>query len=160
MTHLKFFADTSFLIGYFDDSDNFSDDAMSIFTRLTELGFVSGLNGFFFTDYIIVEMFHFLQDKIGFTQTLKDYQMIKECQIYRVKQKDVDIAVESKLKPFCNHRTRKPKIGLVDATSLVIMDKFNIPYIISSDIGFDSIPMCKRIGETSHIEEKIPEFYF
>ena len=157
---ISFFADSSFLIGLFDDKDNFHAEANNILTELLNSGLLSNPLELYVSNYIIAEVFHRLQEKIGFNRTSQIYEELKRYRLYHVKQKDVDNAILTKLRPFCNKTTGNPKFGLIDATSLEIMNKFNIHYIIADDDGFDGLPFCKRIGCVSHIKEKIPDHYF
>ncbi len=106
----------------------------------------------------MVEIFHHLQNNLLFRETLRHYNELQNCKIYQIKKIQVDEAIRTKLKPFCNHRTGNPSIGLVDATSLYVMDKVKIPFILSFDGGFDHYPFYHRIGNIRDIEQKINFF--
>jgi predicted nucleic acid-binding protein len=148
------FADSGFFIGLYHETDQFHDDAKRIWTRLKKDGKIEGLQSLVVTDYILVEVFHSLQERIGFHKTAKIFEnLVKKCQIERVTFELMDVAIQTKMIPFCNHRTHNPSIGLVDATSLIMMDLRGISHIVSFDGGFDTIPLTKRIYNVSTIPD-------
>src|SRR5208283_3499225 len=98
------------------------------------------------TDYILIEVFQTLQNKIGFKKTKEVHaNLIEGCKLQHISTAIINDAIHQKLLPSCNHSTKQPKIGLVDGTSLIVMDEHDIPRIISFDDHFDSIPLIKRI---------------
>lgn len=136
-----FFADSDFLTGFFAEGDNRCDSAHSIFEYLEENNLISELYDLHISNYIIMEVLHNLKGKnIPFNQITEIYEELKQCNVFHIKIKEIDQAFREKLSPFCNHRTQNPPIGIVDATSLVVMDKKRIGAIISFDEGFDSLP--------------------
>ncbi|AGB03430.1 type II toxin-antitoxin system VapC family toxin [Methanoregula formicica] len=143
---MLFFADSCFFIGLHYDKDNNHDAAEAIWNHLIQEQMIDGLNSFLVTDYILIEVFQTLQNKIGFKKT-KDIHgsLIEGCKLQHITREMIDNAIHQKLLPSCNHSTKKPKIGLVDGTSLIVMDQQDIPRIISFDDHFDSIPLIKRI---------------
>ncbi|MCG7847843.1 MAG: PIN domain-containing protein [ANME-2 cluster archaeon] len=155
MTKLRLFVDSGFFIGFKDARDSHHNKACIIWDELIDKDLISGFEDLYISDYIIVEVFHKLQKGIKFHETLKYYEELKHCKIYHLKPKDVDGAIHTKLKPFCNHKDGNPAIGLVDATNLQIMEILKIDYILSFDGGYDRIPLCKRIGNENDIKEKI-----
>lgn len=156
MKKLKLFADSGFFIGFKDEKDSHHANACSIWDELINKDLISGFEDLYISDYIIIEVFHKLQKGIKFLRTMEHYEEeLKCCKIHHISPKDVEDAIHTKLKPFCNHRIGNPKIGLVDATSLQIMEKLKIGHILSFDGGFDRRPMCTRIGDTNAIKEKI-----
>jgi predicted nucleic acid-binding protein len=157
---ISFFADSSFLIGLFDEKDNFHDNANEILSQLLCYNLISKPSEFHISNYVIAEVFHGLQKEIGFKRTYHIYEELKHYRYHHVKQKEVDNAILTKLKPSCNKSTGNPRFGLVDAISLEIMNKVNIYYIITDDSDFDNLPFCCRIGNVSHITERIPKYYF
>jgi hypothetical protein len=115
---MKLFADSGFIIGLLHEHDDFHDDASAIWNELTESRIVSGYDDLWITNYIMVEIFHNLQKNILFRETFRHYNELQQCKFYQIKKQQVDEAIQTKLKPFCNHHTENPFIGLVDATSL------------------------------------------
>lgn len=161
MKKLKLFVDSGFFIGFKYERDSLHGKACSIWDELINKDLISGFEDLYISDYIILEVFHKLQKGIKFLRTLEHYEEeLKRCKIYHISPKDVEDAIHTKLKPFCNHRDGNPAIGLVDATSLQIMEKLKIGHILSFDDGFDRMPMCTRIGDTNDINEKILCWYF
>jgi predicted nucleic acid-binding protein len=152
---MKLFADSGFIIGLLHPDDNNHKAASAIWQELTKKGIVKGYNDIWISSYVLVEIFHHLQKNIQFKDTLRYYNELKNCRLYQIKKKQVDDAIHTKLKPFCNHHTGNPSIGLVDATSLCVMDIVKVPFILSFDEGFDHYPFYHRIGEVKDIEEKI-----
>jgi len=144
---MHFFADACFLVAMHDKTDNEHNEACDIWNKLSEKKMIKGYNNLFVSDYILIEVFHRLQKRISFTETLNCYNKITEnCNIVKVVYPDtIKKAIELKLRPFCSHKTKKPKIGLVDATSLIIMEENTINYIISFDDHFKNIPFIFRI---------------
>jgi predicted nucleic acid-binding protein len=144
---MHFFADACFLIAMHDKTDNEHNEACDIWNKLFKNKMIKGYNNLFMSDYILIEVFHRLQKKISFIETLNCYDKITEnCNIVKVAYPEtIKNAIELKLRPFCSHKTKKPKIGLTDATSLVIMEEKNINYIISFDDHFENIPFIFRI---------------
>jgi predicted nucleic acid-binding protein len=160
MKKLRLFVDSGFLIGFKDERDSLHDKACNIWDELIDKDLISGFEDLYISDYIIVEVFHKLQKGIKFHRTLKYYEELKYCKIYHITPEDVEDAIHTKLKPFCNHRDGNPAIGLVDATNLQIMEKLKIDYILSFDGGFDRIPLCERIGNENDIKKKILSWNF
>ena len=143
MKKLKLFVDSGFFIGFKDQRDSLHDNACSIWDELINKDLISGFEDLYISDYIIIEAFHKLQKGIKFLKTVEHYEEeLKCCKIYHISPEDVEDAIHTKLKPFCNHSDGNPKIGLVDATSLQIMEKLEIGHILSFDDGFDNRPMC------------------
>lgn len=161
MKKLKLFADSGFFIGLKYQRDSLHDNACNIWDELINKDLISGFEDLYISDYIIIEVFHKLQKGIKFLRTMEHYEEeLKYCKIYHISPEDVEDAIHTKLKPFCNHSGGNPAIGLVDATSLQIMEKLKIGHILSFDDGFDRMPMCTRIGDTNDIKEKILSWYF
>jgi predicted nucleic acid-binding protein len=148
-----FFADSSFLVALAFDSDNRHNDAKNIYDQLHERSLINEFQNFCVTDYVIAEVFQLLQKKIGFSETVQYYtQIVQQCQIKKVSYPEtIEKAIKSKLQPFCNKKSGKPNIGLVDATSLVAMDESGIPYIISFDDHFLDLPLIHTINKTESI---------
>lgn len=155
---MKLFADSGFIIGLLHERDDYHDDASAIWDELVKSKIVSGYNDLWVTNYIMVEIFHHLQRNILFRETLRHYNELQQCKFYQIKKQQVDEAIRTKLKPFCNHNTGNPSIGLVDATSLYVMDIVKIPYILSFDEGFDHYPLYRRIGNTTDVEQKLKKW--
>jgi predicted nucleic acid-binding protein len=152
---MKLFADSGFIIGLLSPNDGNHNTAVAIWRELKKKEIVSGYDDLWISNYIMVEIFHNLQKNIFFKDTYQHYKELQNCRLYQIKKKQIDEAIHQKLKPFCNHHTGNPSIGLVDATSLFIMDIVKVPYIISFDEGFDHYPFYRRIGEVNDIKEKI-----
>ena len=143
---MLFFADSGFFIGLHHKKDNNHDAAEEIWKHLNEKGIIYGLNSLLVTDYVLIEVFQTLQNKIGFKKTTEIHNnLIAGCKIQHITRNNIDEAIQKKLLPSCNHSTNEPRIGLVDGISLVVMEKRKIPMIISFDEGFDFIPLIKRI---------------
>lgn len=141
-----FFGDSSFFIGLYYPRDSNHDPAKMVWDHLNDNGFVDGLESLLLSDYILIEVFQTLQNKIGFNRTRDVHtELINECKIQHINRTTINEAIQKKLLPSCNHSTKEPRIGLVDGTSLVIMEKRKIPRIISFDDHFDSIPLIRRI---------------
>ena len=66
---MLFFADSCFFIGLHYDKDNNHDAAEAIWHHLTDERMINGLNSLLVTDYILIEVFQTLQNKIGFKKT-------------------------------------------------------------------------------------------
>lgn len=149
-----FFADTCFLVALEDSKDNHHDDAKAIYDELYERNLINNFQDFCVTDYVIAEIFQLLQSRVGFSRTVEYYnKILQQCQIKKVSYPDtVEKAIKSKLIPFCNRKSGKPNMGLVDATSLVAMDEGKIPYIISFDDHFVSLPLIHTINKTESID--------
>lgn len=152
-----FFADACFLVALHHDKDNNHDEACEIWNKLLEKKMIVGYDNLCTTDYIIAEVFHILQNKIGFTKTLEHYNAIsKNCNVVKVSYPETfQKAIDSKMRPFCNRKTKKPEIGLVDAISLIMMDKNKINYIISFDGHFKNIPLIFTIYDVQQLKSLI-----
>jgi len=152
---MKLFADSGFIIGFIHEHDDYHDQASAIWNGLIENRIISGYEDLWVTNFIIVEIFHHLQKSILFRETLRHYNELQRCKIYQIKKQQVNDAIRTKLRPFCNHHTGIPSIGLVDATSLYVMDLVKIPYILSFDDGFDNYPFYHRICNITDVEQKL-----
>jgi len=155
---MKLFSDSGFIIGLIHERDDYHHTATAIWNELIEKEIVTGYDDLWITNYIMVEIFHHLQKNILFRETFKHYNELQKCKLYQIKRKQVDEAIHTKLMPFCNHHTGNPSIGLVDATSLYVMDIVNVPYILSFDGGFDHYPFYHRIGDVRDVEQKLKNF--
>ncbi|MEI7501501.1 MAG: PIN domain-containing protein [Bacteroidota bacterium] len=155
---MKLFADSGFIIGLIHERDDYHDIASAIWNELIENRIISGYNDLWITNYIMVEIFHHLQRNILFRETFRHYNELQKCKLYQIKKQQVDDAILTKLRPFCNHQTGNPSIGLVDATSLYVMDIVKVPYILSFDDGFDHYPFSPRIGNVSDVEQKLKKW--
>lgn len=156
----NFFADSDFLTGYFSRRDEWHELAIRIFRYLQRTRLISDLCDFHISNYVIMEVLHNLQNKeIPFQQIEDTYETLNQCHVFHVKPRDIEQAFETKLKPYLNHRTQSPPIGVVDATSLVIMDKKRISSLISFDDGFDALPdIFIRIHNIDVIEQRILQY--
>ena len=152
---MHFFADSGFIIGLIHNRDDHHDSASAIWKTLIDNEIISGYGDLWITNYIIVEIFHNLQKNIQFRDTFKHYTELQNCHFYTIKKGQIDQAIHTKLRPFCNRNTGNPAIGLVDATSLHVMDLVKVSYILSFDSGFDHYPLIQRIGSVRDVEQKI-----
>lgn len=154
----NFFADSDFLTGLMVTRDSRAQKSIDIFKYLQKKDIISDVYDFHISNYIIMEVAHNLLGKnVPFSEVKKHYDKMMECNVFHIKPKEIKEAFNTKLMPFCNHRTGNPPIGIVDATSLVVMDKKRINYIISFDEGFDKLPgkLFSRISDNSIIDQKI-----
>lgn len=143
---IRVFADTCFIMGLKDKKDQHHGTSKRIWRMLKKDRIVRGLEDFVISDYIIIEAFQGLQSQVDFNTAYKMYEeLVKRCKIEQVTKDMIQLAIKTKLTPYLNHRTKQPPIGLVDAISLVVMDKHNISHIVSFDDGFDKIPLVKRV---------------
>ncbi len=141
---MLFFADSGFFIALNHPKDNNHPASEEIWNYLSEKE--QGLQSLCVTDYVLIEVFQTLQNKIGFKKTKEIHQnLINNCVLQHITRATITDAIHKKLLPSCNHSTKEPRIGLVDGTSLVVMERRKIPLIISFDDHFDSIPLIKRI---------------
>lgn len=153
---VTFFADSSFLTGLMSDEDDYSQDANDLFEYIKENRLVSSISDFQISNYIIVEVIHNLIDQhVKISDIKRHYEELKGCKTFHVKPRDIDYAFTNKLAHFCNHRTQEPRIGIVDATSLVVMEKKRINYIISFDGDFKDLPLVSQISDKEGVDEKI-----
>ncbi len=150
---MALFGDTCFLVGLSDKTDGHHRDAVKIWKKLLSTNVINGLKNIIISEYVLVETFQCMQSHAGFEAATYAYnELIKNCKVQRVTFPMVQLAINKKLEPYRNHRTRQPPIGLTDAVSLVIMDKLKTPWILSFDDGYDRIPLIKRI----HNEDTLP----
>lgn len=151
---MLFFVDTCFLVALYDKNDNNHDSACDIWKILSEKKLIKDYTNFYMSDYILTEMFHLLQNSIGFRETLDCFTKIsKSGNVVKVLYPEtIEKAINLKLLPFCNRKTKKPRIGLVDATSLIIMEEYNINYIISFDEHFKNIPFVFPVCDTQQLK--------
>jgi len=149
-----FFVDTCFWVALHDKKDNNHNSACDIWKILSEKKMIKGYANFYISDYVITEVFHLLQNSIGFKETLNCFDKIsKNCNVVKILYPEtIQKAIKLKLIPLCNHKTKKPNIGLVDATSLIIMEENNINYIISFDDHFKNIPLVFQIFESQQLK--------
>ena len=134
----NFFADSDFLTGLMADHDSCNQKSKEIFECLEKNSLISEVSSFHVSNYVIMEVVHNLIGKhMPFAQVKQNYDDLTQCHVFQIKPKDIDEAFKTKLAPFCNHNTGNPPIGIVDATSLVAMDKTRVSHIISFDEGFD-----------------------
>jgi len=146
------FADSSFLIGLGDDHDQFAREAAGIEVALRAKSI--GFSSFLMSDYVLVEVFHRLQDVLAFPRALDFHRrLVNQARIRPVSREIMERAITTKLQPFLNARTARPPIGLVDATSLVLMDREKVRRILSFDGGFDNIPNVRRISSAEAVSE-------
>ncbi|MGD0954336.1 MAG: PIN domain-containing protein [Methanotrichaceae archaeon] len=154
----NFFADSDFLTGLMVDRDSRSQKSNEIFEHLKESSLISDISNFHVSNYIIMEV---VQNLIGkhmpFAQVRENYDNLTQCHVFQIKPKHIEEAFNTKLAPFCNHHTGNSPIGIVDATSLVVMDKSRINHIISFDEGFDKLPakLFTRINDNDVIDQRI-----
>lgn len=140
------FGDTCFLIGLKEKTDQHHKKAVNIWKKLLSTKVIKGLKDITISDYVLVEVFHGLQSHVGFeTAAIVYSELIDNCRVQPVTLPMVQLAINQKLEPYRNHKTNQPPIGLIDAISLVTMDKLKISWILSFDDGFDRIPLVKRI---------------
>ena len=96
-----------------------------------------------------------LYKRLPFNQMLEIYKKLRQCRECIIEPKHVEEAICDKLQYMCNSRSNKPKMGIVDATSLVMMDKNEINCIISFDGHFDDLAdYYMRIYNTDLIDQK------
>ncbi len=154
---MQFFLDACFLIALYNKKDNYHDTANAIYSSLSEMRSVKCSRDLYVTDYIITEVFHGLQRKVGIARTLEHFNEIsKSYNVVRVSYPEtVDKAIKLKLLPFCSHKTKEPRFGLVDAISLIIMDENKIHNIISFDGDFKNLPFVFQIDNASQLESLI-----
>lgn len=157
----QFFADSDFLTGMLDKNDDRNPESRKIFNHLKKNSLISDIRDLHLSNYIIMEVLHNLQDKkFSFEKIMHNYDILKTCQVFHVKPKEIELAFETKLAPYCNHKSLAPPIGIVDATNLVVMDKKRIGSIISFDSGFDAIPdIFIRIDNVDTINQRILNWY-
>lgn len=151
----SFFADSGFLIGYYYEKDGKHDISMNIYDYLIGNRLIRNLNNFCISNYIIIEVIHWLQSKpIPHTEIVSTYNDLMRFRRYDLIQPEIQQAIDTKLTPFCNHKTGKPPIGLVDATNLYVMDQLDIRFLISYDSGFDQVPdpLKRRINDINAID--------
>jgi predicted nucleic acid-binding protein len=103
-----------------------------------------------------MEVLYGLTDKeLRFDELVDTYEKLKLCHVRNIKPKHIDEAISNKLR-FRNRKSDKAPIGFVDVTSLVIMDKQNINYIISFDSHFDNLPnFYTRIYNKEIIDQNV-----
>lgn len=155
---LNFFADSDFLTGLMVDNDSRSSKSKDIFAYLLNNELIANMNDFHISNYIVMEVVNNLQGKhVSFRQTKENYDKLMRCHVFHIRPKNIDEAISTKLAPYCNHRSNNPPIGIVDATSLIVMDKMRINYLISFDEGFDKLPdkFLNRVMDNSVIDRKI-----
>jgi len=146
------FTDSNFLIALAHAGDQYGVAARSIESALRTKNV--RFQDFLLSDYILIEVFHKLQGAIGFAPTLTFHRrLLNEARIRPLGRNDLDKAIATKLQPFLNARTAQPPIGLVDATSLVVMEREKVPRIVSFDEGFDNIPNIRRISSVEGVSE-------
>jgi len=157
----KFFADSDFLTGLLDENDELYQNSTEIYNHLQQNGLISEICDLNLSNYVIIEVLHNFKDKgMPFKKILQHYDTLKNCQLFHVKLKHIEMAFERKLLPYCNHRTGNPPIGIVDATNLVVMDIKRIGAIISFDSGFDALPdVFIRIDSVATIDQRILSWY-
>jgi predicted nucleic acid-binding protein len=155
---MKLFADSGFIIGLIHQRDEHHDSAIELWNELTKKKIVEGYEDLWVTNYIMVEIFHNLQKNILFRETFRQYNELQRCKFYQIKKQQVDDAIRTKLQPWCNRNTGNPSIGLVDATSLYVMDIVKVPYILSFDSGFDHYPFYHRICNLTDVAQKIEKW--
>lgn len=105
---MLFFVDTCFLVALYDKNDNNHDSACDIWKILSEKKMIKGYNNFYLSDYILTEVFHLLQNAIGFRETLNCFKKIsKSGNVVKVFYPEtIEKAINLKLLPFCNHKTK------------------------------------------------------
>ncbi|CAD6492812.1 MAG: hypothetical protein LAKADJCE_00372 [Candidatus Argoarchaeum ethanivorans] len=146
------FADSCFLMGLRDLKDQYHKVSIKIYDQLNKDGIIKESKDVVVTDYVLVEVFQGLQSHAGFEIANIAYKEMNEnYKVQKVTESVIQKAITKKLRPFLNHRTNQPPIGLVDAVSLVTMDNLDIQWIISFDGGFDKIPLTKRIFDESSL---------
>jgi|WetSurMetagenome_2_1015567.scaffolds.fasta_scaffold31176_2 predicted nucleic acid-binding protein len=152
----KLFADSGFFIGLIAENDDHHQESEDIFQHLKDTHLISDLNDLYITNYIIMEVLHGLAKKgLQFDQMVVTYEKLKLCHLRNVRPNHIDEAIKNKLQ-FRNRKSNKAKIGFVDATSLVIMDKQNIDCIISFDSDFDNLPeFYTRIYNNNIIDRNV-----
>ena len=149
MNRINFFADASFLISYYNKSDNKHDLASDIYESLLEKEFIENITDMHLTKFIIAETLHKIQPAAPTFKDIKNcYDELKNLQLHVVNESIFEDAFHTKLGAFCNHKTKKPKegMGIVDAISLQIMEIEKITYILTFDSHFDNIPFCTPIS--------------
>ncbi len=147
-----FFGDTCFLVGLKEKTDQHHEDAMKIWNRLLKNKAVIGLKDITISEYVLVEVFQILQSHARFeTAASVYYELINNCRVQKVTSSMVQMAIDKKLEPYRN-KTKPPPIGLIDAISLITMDKLRISRILSFDEGFDRIPLVRRIHNENSIQ--------
>ncbi len=140
------FGDTCFLIGLKDMKDQHHVEAKKIWNKLLRTNIIKGLNNIIVSEYVMVELFQSLQSHVGFEVAVAAYsELTNGCKVQRVTPSIIQLAINRKLEPHRNHKTKQPPIGLIDAISLVTMERLKTSWILSFDKGFDQIPLVKRI---------------
>ena len=147
---LNVFVDSGFIVAI-ESKDNYSRQAKEVFNYLDEKRI--GLERFIISDYILIESFQLIQQRAGFQKALNAYHKYNSnCIICSTDKRIIESAIRTKLSSFINHRTQQPPIGLVDAISLVFMERYHTPWILSFDDGFDRIPLVKRISQRNGVD--------
>lgn len=156
----RFFADTCFLTGLMDNRDPYNRISSDILQYLMRKRLIASAQEFYISNYIIVEVIHnLLRNHANFEDIKKNYETLKTYNVFQVDSNHIDDAFNKKLKSFINHRTHEPKMGIVDATSLVVMDEEQITYIISFDGDFDNLPFVTPIKNKEMIDTFILNRY-
>lgn len=151
---MDFFVDTCFFVALEDETDNNHSSAVEIWNKMLESKLIKGYQNFFISDYIIAEIFQNLQNRIGFSKTKNIHEKIcSSCNILKVSYPEtIDKAIKCNLTPYCNSKTKKPSMGLIDATSLALMDDHKLPYIISFDSHFENVPLVVNISNLENLD--------
>jgi len=145
----RVFADSCFIIGLKNKKDQFAGLAREVWTELARRKIVNGLEDLVVTNLVVVEVFQKLQNDVGFARAHSVFKEIMDnCAVEWVTESQVREAIAMKLAPTVATRrdlTKEPPIGLIDAVSLVVMDKTRVRFIISYDKGYDEIPLVRRL---------------
>lgn len=141
----RFFADSDFLIGLADPKDDRAVVSNAIYQDLRKRGHMKGLDGLTLSDHVLVEVFQGVQGGSNIPTAIQFFDRLEhEANIVRTTPALLREAIQTKLAPLANKKAGPKaggrRIGLVDAATLVVLDRHKIPWLLSFDRGFDEIP--------------------
>ncbi|MBA7476658.1 hypothetical protein ES707_12051 [subsurface metagenome] len=115
-----------------------------------------GFKDFYVSNLILIETFQKLQKTIGYAETVSYYHtLLNGCKIVEINHAIVETAIHKKLGQMRNHNTGKPPFGLVDATSLVVMEQKKLLHILSFDGHFENVPLLRKINNPDTIPSNL-----
>jgi predicted nucleic acid-binding protein len=148
---ITFFADANFLVSLLKPSDERHHEAKSMFKHLSKQHNII-LEDLFLSSLVMVEVFHLLHDRDQSRNSFETARSffntsIKNDRVYHLKQSEIEEAFTTILMQF--HK----QISLVDATSVFLVGKHKIDYLLTFDGGFVNIPIVADITDIQMLKK-------
>jgi len=140
----RFFLDTVFLQALNNPNDPHHADASEVNRKLRSSGQFRSDRDLFLSDLVFREVTEGLLDDCGYRTAMTVRRSLRaNYSILRTREDDLANAFDGICSRF--HSGAGSGVGLVDAVSVLLMQRNRIGLIVSTDSSFDLVPTIRRI---------------